>query len=59
LTENLREKIIEKWFTYEYFCSAVQWDFIDTEKKLYKSLKKRLKIAKELNLSECVHGLEK
>jgi len=58
LTENLSEKIKEKWFAYDYYCSAVQWDFIDSEDKLYKALKKRLKIAKEGNIKECVYSLE-
>jgi len=57
LCENLSEKIKEKWFTYKYFVSAIQWDYIETEKKLFKSLKKRLKIAKEKNTNECIYSL--
>ena len=58
LENNLKEKIKDKWFSYNYFCSAIQWDYIETDIKLIKALKKRLKIAKEQNLSECVYNLE-
>lgn len=57
LNEKLREKINEKWFKYDYFCAAMQWDFIDSHEKLIKSLNKRLKIAKECSTSKCVHSL--
>jgi len=57
LNEWLKEKIKEKWFKYNYYCSAIQWNFIDSDEKLLKSLKKRLKIAKKQNLKECVHDL--
>jgi len=57
LDEKLKEKIIEKSFKYEYYCSAIQWDFIDSEEKLVKSLKKRLKRAKELDSSDCIYSL--
>jgi len=57
LAENLKNKIKEKWFTYKYYCAAVQWDYIETEKKLYKSLKKRLKKAKEEKAEDCVINL--
>ncbi len=57
LDENLRDKIKEKWFKYDFFCAAIQWDFIDSDEKLIKSLKKRLKKAKEEDASECIHSL--
>ena len=57
LTQNLSEKIKEKWFTYKYYVSAIQWDYIETEKKLFKALKKRLKKAKEENIEDCVIDL--
>ncbi len=57
LNERLREKIKEKWFKYNFFSAAIQWDFIDNYEKLLKSLKKRLKIAREENTKECVHSL--
>ncbi len=56
-TERLREKIIEEWYNYDFFCSAIQWNFIDSHEKLIKSLNKRLKIAKECNNNLCVHSL--
>lgn len=57
LEENLREKIKDKWFKYDYYSSAVQWDYIEKEKKIYKALKKMLKIAKEDNKKECIYNL--
>ena len=57
LNERLREKINEKWFKYDYYCAAIQGDFIDSDEKLIKSLKKRLKKAEECNATECVHSL--
>jgi len=57
LCEYLSEKILEKNFSYKYYVSAIQWDYIETEKKLLKSLKKRLKKAKEENIRECVIDL--
>jgi hypothetical protein len=58
LEKKIRKKIKEKWLNYEFYSSAIQWDYIDTEKKLYKSLKKRLDIAKEKKKKECVYNLE-
>jgi len=58
LNNNLREKIENKWFEYNYYCSAIQWDFIDSDEKLLKSLKKRLDIAINNNLKECIHNLD-
>lgn len=55
--EKLREKINEKWFKYDYYCAAIQWDFIDSDEKLIKSLKKRLKKAHETKSNECVYSL--
>ena len=57
LNKEIRNKIEKKWFTFDYYCSAIQWDFIDSDEKLLKSLKKRLKIAKKNNLKECVYDL--
>lgn len=57
LNEKLREKIEEKWFKHEYICSAIQGDYIDSPKELIKSLKKRLKKAKECKIHNCVHSL--
>ena len=57
LNERLREKIDQKWFKYDYYCAAIQWDFIDSDEKLIKSLKKRLKKARECNATDCVHSL--
>ena len=57
LCENLSEKVEEKWFTYKYFVSAIQWDYIETEKKLFKALKKRLKKAREEKIENCVIDL--
>jgi len=52
--EDLAKKIKQKGFSYKYYCSAIQWDYIESEKKLLKSLKKRLKKAKEEKRRECV-----
>ena len=57
LNERLREKIEQKWFKYDYYCAAIQWDFIDSDEKLIKSLKKRLKKAHECSKGECIHSL--
>ena len=57
LDEKLREKIKEKWFKYDFYSAAIQGDFIDNEEKLIKSLKKRLKKAREENSNECIHSL--
>ncbi len=57
LNIDLREKMKDKWFNFDYWCSTIQWNFIDSDEKLLKSLKKRLKIAKKLNLEECVYDL--
>ena len=57
LNERLREKIEEKWFKYDYYCAAVQGEFIDDVEKLKKRLKKRLKKAHECKAKECVYSL--
>lgn len=57
LNEGVRERIDIKWFQYDFHCAAIQWDFIDSDEKLLKSLNKRLEIAVELNTTECVHNL--
>jgi len=57
LNEKLREKIAEKWFSHKYYCASMQWDYIDYYQELLKSLKKRLKKAKECKTDDCVHGL--
>jgi len=57
LNEKLREKIKKKWFKYKFYCSSVQWNFIDDSKSLEKALKKRIKKAKECWTTECVHSL--
>lgn len=57
LNDKLRDKINEKWFNYDYFCSSIQWDSIDDIEKLKKRLKKRLKKAKECNTKDCVYSL--
>jgi GGDEF domain-containing protein len=57
LNESLRERIEKKWFKYDYYCASIQWDFIDSDEKLLKSLNKRLKIAKQLKTKECIHAL--
>ena len=58
LNENLRERIENKWFHYDYFCAAIQGDFIDSDEKLLKSLKKRLDIAIETNSTDCIYNLD-
>jgi chorismate mutase len=57
LNDWLRNKIEKKWFKYDYYCAAIQWDFIDSDEKLLKSLEKRLKIAKDLDSKKCIHNL--
>lgn len=57
LNEKLREKIKEKWFSFDFYSAAVQWNFIDDIKALEKSLKKRLKKAKEDNTQDCIYSL--
>ena len=57
LNDRLREKIEEKWFGYKFHCSAVQGNFIDEIPALEKTLKKRLKKAKECGSTDCVHTL--
>ena len=57
LNESLREKIEEKWFDYDYYCAAIQGEFIDSDEKLLKSLNKRLDISVKLNSKECVYDL--
>lgn len=57
LNDMLREKINEKWFKYKYYCSAAQWDFQETYISLEKTLKKRLKKAKEFKTTDCVYSL--
>ena len=55
--ESLSKKIKEKWFTYKYYCSAIQWDYIEKEKQLIKALKKRIKKAKKEKIENCVIDL--
>lgn len=57
LNERLRDKIEEKWFKYDYYCSAIQWEFMDSEQALFKNLKKRIKKALECNTKKCVSEL--
>ena len=57
LNQLLKERINSKWFKFKYYCAAIQWDFIDSDKKLLKSLNKRLDIAIELKSKECIHAL--
>lgn len=58
LNDNLKERIESKWLKYNYYCAAIQWDFIDSDEKLLKSLKKRLDIAINDDIKECVHDLD-
>ncbi len=57
LDEQLREKIKEKWFSYNYYCSAIQGNFIDSDEELIKNLKRRLEFAQKINSDECIHNL--
>lgn len=57
LNDKLREKILEKWLDYNFYCSATQWNFIDNDELLKKTLKKRLNKAKRLKTKECVYTL--
>jgi len=57
LNESLRERIQFKWLDYDYYCAAIQWEFIDSDEKLLKSLNKRLDIAVKLNSKECIYAL--
>ena len=57
LNESLRERIQFKWLNYDYYSSAIQWEFIDSDEKLLKSLNKRLDIAIKLDSKECIHAL--
>lgn len=59
LNEGLRERIEFKKLDYDYFCAAIQWDYIESDEKLLKSLNKRLDIAIESNSKECIYSLEK
>jgi len=58
LIEELKNKIKEKWFSFKFYCSAIQWDYIEKEKSLIKALKKRLKIAIHKKKKSCVYDLE-
>ncbi len=57
LNTELRNKMKEKWFSFDYYCSSIQWNFIDSDEKLLKALRKRLKIAKKKNFKECIYDL--
>ena len=57
LNEKLREKIEEKWFKYNFYCSATQWDFLEHSDELLKALKKRIKIARDCDSTDCIHSL--
>ena len=57
LNDKLRDKIDEKWFKYHFFCSAIQWDFLEDSDELLKALKKRIKISKNCDSNECIHSL--
>ena len=57
LNNRLKEKIEEKWFHCDYYCAAMQWDFVDSDEKLLKSLEKRLKKAHSCSEDECVYDL--
>lgn len=57
LNNRLREKIKEKWFTYEFHCAAVQGNFISNVDKLKRKLKKRIDKAKEMKTNECIFTL--
>jgi len=58
LSNDLKNKIKKKELKYKYYSSAIQWNYIESEKKLLKSLKKRLKIAKEEDIKECIFELD-
>ena len=58
LNENLKERIKHKWLDYDYHCAAIQGDFIDSDEKLLKSIKKRLDIAIEKDNWECIHDID-
>ncbi len=57
LNDWIRKKIKNKWFIYDYYCSAIQWNFIASDEKLLKSLEKRLELAHKLESDECIHDL--
>ncbi|MDQ7009262.1 MAG: hypothetical protein Q9M94_03140 [Candidatus Gracilibacteria bacterium] len=57
IEKNIRKEISQKGLKYNFYSSIIQGDYIETEKKLYKSLKKRLDIAKKKDLEECVYSL--
>ena len=57
LHNDLKNKISKKEFLFDFYSSAIQWDFIETEKKLLKGLIKRIKIATKENSKNCVHSL--
>lgn len=57
LNERLKSKIEEKSLKFDYYCATIQWDFIDSDEKLLKSLEKRLEKAHSCPENECVYSL--
>lgn len=57
LNQKIREKLSLKWLNFHFYCSAIQWNFIDEKESLFKALKKRLKVAKECATTNCAHSL--
>lgn len=47
LNDILRKQLKKKNHTFNFYSSAIQWDFIEKESKLLKWLLKRLKIAED------------
>lgn len=57
LNNELREEIEDRWYKFKFFCSATQWNFIDNNMSLEKTLEKKLSKAKKLKTKECVYSL--
>ena len=57
IDEKLRKKIKKHWLKFKFYSSAIQWYSIEDIESLIKSLKKRLKKAKESGNFKLVHWL--
>jgi len=57
LNNELRKEIEDIWYKFKFYCSATQWNFIDNDMSLEKTLEKKLSKAKKLKTKECIYSL--